>query len=302
MSAPREKKTKSGLKNLELPIHTKARGPFPDYPTRFTVPDDKVSWESPFPEYKPVEFTAESTLKYSKEKRDPKEIPDLSKRISFEQSPLFIDPESGRPRNPHGRTGLSGRGTLWQWGPNHAADPIVTKVDEKDGKIYMVAIQKKDTGVWAIPGGMVDPGETVSATLRREFQEEAVALGGEKQAQVEALLKELFSPDHAKLVYKGYVDDPRNTDNSWMETAAYLYHCSPEIAKALPLTAGDDAAHVKWLAIDDSDKHYRDLFASHKYFVDHAAAKLRESLKDSVPKRKSLSQTEDDEGTKHTKL
>ena len=28
-------------------------------------------------------------------------------------------------------------------------------------------------GHWAIPGGMVDDGETVSATLRREFQEEA---------------------------------------------------------------------------------------------------------------------------------
>lgn len=23
---------------------------------------------------------------------------------------------------------------------------------------------------------------------------------------------------HGVLVYKGYVDDPRNTDNSWMET------------------------------------------------------------------------------------
>lgn len=32
-----------------------------------------------------------------------------------------------RPLNPVGRTGLIGRGVLGKWGPNHAADPIVTR-------------------------------------------------------------------------------------------------------------------------------------------------------------------------------
>lgn len=31
-------------------------------------------------------------------------------------------------RNPLGRTGCKGRGTLGRWGPNHAADPIVTRL------------------------------------------------------------------------------------------------------------------------------------------------------------------------------
>lgn len=31
------------------------------------------------------------------------------------------------PLNPYGRTGIIGRGLLGRWGPNHAADPIVTK-------------------------------------------------------------------------------------------------------------------------------------------------------------------------------
>lgn len=30
-------------------------------------------------------------------------------------------------RNPVGRTGLTGRGLLGRWGPNHAADPVVTR-------------------------------------------------------------------------------------------------------------------------------------------------------------------------------
>lgn len=30
-------------------------------------------------------------------------------------------------RNPIGRTGMIGRGLLGRWGPNHAADPVVTR-------------------------------------------------------------------------------------------------------------------------------------------------------------------------------
>ena len=30
-------------------------------------------------------------------------------------------------RNPKGRTGMVGRGLLGRFGPNHAADPIVTR-------------------------------------------------------------------------------------------------------------------------------------------------------------------------------
>lgn len=30
-------------------------------------------------------------------------------------------------RNPAGRTGITGRGVLGRWGPNHAADPVTTR-------------------------------------------------------------------------------------------------------------------------------------------------------------------------------
>lgn len=33
----------------------------------------------------------------------------------------------GYPLNPIGRTGIVGRGVLGRWGPNHAADPVVTR-------------------------------------------------------------------------------------------------------------------------------------------------------------------------------
>lgn len=38
----------------------------------------------------------------------------------------FID-SNGYPLNPTGRTGINLRGVLGRWGPNHAADPIVTR-------------------------------------------------------------------------------------------------------------------------------------------------------------------------------
>ncbi len=39
-----------------------------------------------------------------------------------------------------------------------------------DGRI--VLIQRRDNGKWALPGGMVDWGEDVSTTVRRELEEE----------------------------------------------------------------------------------------------------------------------------------
>ena len=39
---------------------------------------------------------------------------------------IWTDPLS-LSRNPIGRTGMIGRGLLGRWGPNHAADPIVSR-------------------------------------------------------------------------------------------------------------------------------------------------------------------------------
>jgi hypothetical protein len=60
---------------------------------------------------------------------------------------------------------------------------------------------------------MVDPNELVCQTVRREFQEEAVRDGGDKKC-----IDRLFSTGYT--LYEAYVDDPRNTDNAWIETVA----------------------------------------------------------------------------------
>ena len=80
---------------------------------------------------------------------------------------------------------------------------------------------------------------------------------------------------NGKVVYKGYVDYPRNTDNAWMETTAFHFHCPPELGKLLRLKSGDDAAAVTWLDVSDAEPRYAALYASHKEWVDGVAASMR---------------------------
>ena len=65
---------------------------------------------------------------------------------------------------------------------------------EKPKQLQMVAIKRKDTGDWAIPGGMVDEGEKVSVTLKREFTEEAGShLDQRSKARFDELVAQLFT-------------------------------------------------------------------------------------------------------------
>ena len=64
-----------------------------------------------------------------------------------------------------------------------------------------------------------------------------------------------------------YVDDPRNTDNSWIETTAMHFHCTHELGKSLEL--GGSKANAKWVTIDDGKHALRNLsmYANHRDWV-----------------------------------
>ncbi|KAM8845756.1 ADP-ribose pyrophosphatase, mitochondrial isoform 1-T2 [Spinachia spinachia] len=273
--------------------HTNARCAL--YPgsqiSRFPVPDDKVDWSQDLPRYNPVSYTDPSV-----NKKPAWADPDIGSfspkfnsvdgavdRTSFEGS---YKTANGKPLNPRGRTGVTGRGLLGRWGPNHAADPIVTrwKVDVKKSKIshpvskrpilQFVSIKRKDCGEWAIPGGMVDPGEQVSLTLQREFSEEALnslAVPASEADRISERISKLFKSPGFQ-VYKGYVDDPRNTDNAWMETVAVNLHDeSGNSVSELSLQAGDDAGQVQWVDVDSSFP----LYANHAHFLELVAKERR---------------------------
>jgi len=232
--------------------HMKARFEKPpEYPERFPVPDGAVLWEFDLPGYNPPYYVSPVVLKNDCTKdpagwADPEEISSVSE-ISVESfaGPLTFD-EADRPMNPIGRTGIAGRGLLGKWGPNYAADPIITRVNGETGQMEMLAVQRRDNGQWAIPGGMVDKGEEVSKTLARELQEETGVV---------------LDMGEGHLIYQGYIDDPRNTDNAWMETTAKHLHLPPETADRMNLQAGSDAKAVRWLPL--VPETVKNLYASH---------------------------------------
>lgn len=268
-------------------LHRKCRSQF--YPrtnntvSRTLVPDEKVPWDCIWEEYNPAIYTAshidgqpwaDPIITDSNFHPKWNKIDGNINRKSYMGEYQIVDL---LPLNPLGRTGLRGRGVLGRWGPNHAADPIVTrwKRDEshsiefhsftKKPILQFIAIQRRDTGEWAIPGGMVDPGEMVTSTLKREFMEEAMNMlecDCTTREKSNALIDKFF--DEGEDIYHGYVDDPRNTDNAWMETVAVNFHDeSGNSVGAFPLRAGDDAVNVHWMDVSKE----LSLYASHSDFI-----------------------------------
>jgi hypothetical protein len=102
-----------------------------------------VKWAVNYSDYTPVEYTSPIVLNTNPEitnssppkwadpinPRDIKVWNDLDATFKADRRSHMGDyeVEHGRPLNPVGRTGLAGRGILGKWGPNHAADPIVTR-------------------------------------------------------------------------------------------------------------------------------------------------------------------------------
>ncbi|XP_048811178.1 transient receptor potential cation channel subfamily M member 2 isoform X1 [Lagopus muta] len=196
--------------------------------TRFPVPDEKVPWEVDFQLYDPPAYSADHRDTAVQDPFSPS-LESLLK-INYNTMDGLIDRQSfhglyavqdGLPLNPMGRTGLRGRGRLHCFGPNHALHPVVTRWRRNlDGSIIRKSLKKMLevlvaqyplSDVWALPGGSLEPGETLPLKLkwilRREFW-----------PQFQNLLKQ------GTEIHKGYLDDPRNTDNAWVETVAISVH------------------------------------------------------------------------------
>ena len=60
---------------------------------------------------------------------------------------MRLDKKTKKPRNPMGRTGMTGRGMLGAWGPNQAADPIVVRLNAKQQAEVLLMFRPKG-GQW----------------------------------------------------------------------------------------------------------------------------------------------------------
>jgi ADP-ribose pyrophosphatase len=234
------------MAQAELGIETVERTP---------VPDEYVDWEVDFPGYEPpfIDLPHGSTAYHEPgDMSDTTDLTIMEPFVSLETDVVQCD-EHGYPLNPIGRTGLRGRGILDRLGPTLAADLILTRDNPNTQEKEVLLIQRKDTGEWAIPGGKIDPGENPRQAASREVVEEA----GVQNVHLDL--------STAQIVYAGYADDSRNTDNAWMETTVIRHHLNDEEARIVTIEADTDAIAAQWVV--NSEELYANLFGSHGQYL-----------------------------------
>lgn len=101
---------------------------------------------APKRDYTPCEFTHDVVNGAAWADHDFAEemVEDLKRHRLTYEGPIEFDKASGRPLNPRGRTGLTGRGSLGRWGPNHAIDVIVTRHHPVTRKLQVVLVKRGD--------------------------------------------------------------------------------------------------------------------------------------------------------------
>ncbi|MFI2366603.1 NUDIX domain-containing protein [Promicromonospora sp. NPDC019610] len=187
---------------------------------------------------------------------DPREI-DWAERQARAVVPF--DVVDGLPVNPLTTDLPEGRGGLWHWGEAVAADAVVLAFDQDDLKRILLVERDDDHG-WALPGGMLDPGETPRTAAARELAEETGLTVNVSRFYM--------------LPGRG-VPDPRAGANAWMVTVPAVLAMWRH---TLPAVEGrDDARQAKWLPASS----YAELTAAldGEIFPAHVAL-LREVLDD----------------------
>lgn len=222
--------------------------------TRYPVPDEFVPWEVEFPGYNPPLYNAERN---DRGMYDPKtEMEQKSCKYNsidglhdFRSCCGTYIVKDGLPLNPMGRTGLKGVGSLRWFGPNHSLHPVLTRwstssangPNRKASKnIEVLIVRWRGNELWSLPGGTLDPEQQIpikfQALLDHTYLSEFLAL-----------------LDSGTEVFHGYLDDPRNTDNAWIETRAINIHLDPKenLDKVLQnLKKSDDEITLRWQLLD----------------------------------------------------
>ena len=126
--------------------------------------------------------------------------------------------------------------------PSLTADILVFRIKEEDSdnyrelsekKLQLLMIKRKnspDIGMWALPGGFAQSGETLMETAARELMEET----GVKDVYLEQLY-----------TWSAVNRDPR----CWVDSCSYIALINNEDIAKVEVEAGDDAADAVWFNV-----------------------------------------------------
>lgn len=214
-------------------FHLKIRGERPSsYPARYRISIDEAPWTFDCDEYSPP-YHVDATVLASDRFKIPAgwSDPENYDEIPENERPTakFMD-ASGRPLNPRGRTGIAGRGLLGKWGPNQAVGAMILRNSGFDGQVDIFLGKRENEQVLTMPKGFILPGETENTAVTRIVETEC---GWNPKGSEEDPF------------FTGYIYDPRQTDNAWVEIAGYLFLADAEEFPDL-FTPGGEFEEVNW--------------------------------------------------------
>jgi ADP-ribose pyrophosphatase len=234
----------------------------PSYPPRQRLSIDEAPWIMECSQYDPPYHVDPSVLDNDRTRTpggwaDPEDFAQMRDDDSVRSAKHKDD--AGRPLNPHGRTGIAGRGLLGRWGTNLAVAAIASRANRDAGHVEILLGQKEGHPDLTIPKGFVLPDETPEEAMARVLE---VETGWRPEAEA------------GDSVSEGYTYDPRQTDHAWVETRAYLFYQGAEAARGT-LQAGGEFDEVKWRPLDAETVN--SMPSSQARFIREAVKKLMET-------------------------
>ena len=115
---------------------------------------------------------------------------------------------------------------------------------------YVLMVKRKGplgAGLWALPGGHVNPGEEAVKAAKRELEEETN-----------------LDLDDSYPLFDTCFSSPSRDPRGRCITQAFLFDL-PDTEKPPTIEAGDDAAEVAWLAIDELNRET--IYADHIHII-----------------------------------
>ena len=260
------------------------------------------SWNVLDRTYAPVEYTHKDILSQSN--------PSLADPDLKRQAALIVfndyDPNSGVdrrsycgyykvvdgiPRNPTRRTGITGRGSLVRWGPNHHADPMFTRwqrdaqgnVVLKSGSPVLEMLVARPTdgaGKHSLPFGAIAPGAVLPQAIFPPHltEQAAVVESGKRRVQSPTSLEELLANGY--MIYKGYVEDALNTDNAWIESVVVNFHDDSGTILTDDVVLAKPGYTLAWTALHEE----LDILRRQSEWVATLAARREAYFADKIPR------------------